>query len=187
MSKSIKPALNEVVQALKALKGEYPNMINRIGIPSSKNVESFFSKFTINIPIEYKQFLCIINGFTIRYDSIYGIPPGAEITGIEERLNSVPEYRLGGYIPIGDDGAGNDYVLDTSSNEAPVLFFDASRGWESPTSILSSSLSMFLMMLILESRYREENNKIRWPSDKSFVLKCDPLIQNFKYQLPWNV
>jgi hypothetical protein len=75
--------------------------------------------------------------------------------------------------PLFDDGCGNFYGLDLSSNvEVPaVYFFDHERNYEKPEWAAGSSVGAFLLLLADSDRAYAEG----WPS--GWELRIDPDIE----------
>jgi cell wall assembly regulator SMI1 len=120
----------------------------------------------VRFPESYKAFLSRFGWAEIYYDTLYGlgpsVPPGYGLVknALCERSEAeplIPQHL----VPVMNDGAGNNYCLDTSqlsSGECPVVFWDHEHedGSDQSPEQVSSSFDQWLIDLIVDSTHADE-------------------------------
>jgi hypothetical protein len=158
-------------------------------------IRAFERRTGLVIPNALCEWLKFTNAPIIGYGIVNGIVPGNPNRNIE---SSYPDYlefwKDNGWIPIADDGCGNDYVVATKEDDGPgnpVFFFDIIHDETKPAYVVASDLWHFFWFYIRESLKEKEEGlpyNDEWPFNKEKVLAIDPDLQNYKkYPLPWEV
>ena len=120
----------------------------------------------VRFPQSYKAFLSRFGHAQIYYDTLYGLGPdvpegyGLVRSTFSERYEAqplIPQHL----VPIMNDGAGNNYCLDTSKlhgGECPVVFWDHEHedGSEQTPNQVSSSFDRWLIDRIADSPHSDE-------------------------------
>ncbi|MEP1740411.1 MAG: SMI1/KNR4 family protein [Kangiellaceae bacterium] len=126
---------------------------------SDSEIISFEKKYNIKFPEEYKMFLekygrCMFTGeatieteckSTTEVFTMYGISCDAGHIGAD--LDSHPDYKENGFIPIADDMFNNRYVID--SKDGRILFLNYLNA-ECTIKIAANSFSKFLQKIIIQ-------------------------------------
>lgn len=121
----------------------------------------------VRFPQSYRAFLHRLGWAEIYYDVIFGVgpsvPPEYDLvkTAISERYEAeplTPQYL----VPIMNDGAGNNYCLDTSrfqDGECPVVFWDHEHeeGSDQTPTQVSPSFDRWLINRIVHNPCRDES------------------------------
>jgi hypothetical protein len=120
----------------------------------------------VRFPTSYKAFLSTFGWARIFYDTLYGlgadVPQGYMLVRNTfcERYEAHPHIPLH-LSPIMNDGAGNNYCLDTSKlhgGECPVVFWDHEHeeGPNQSPEQVSPSFDRWMIDLIEDSPFADE-------------------------------
>jgi SMI1-KNR4 cell-wall len=120
----------------------------------------------VRLPQSYRAFLSNFGWAEIRNDILYGVgtdvPQGLTLTRTAYAERHELEPRIPQHlVPIMNDGAGNNYCLDTSrfhGDECPVVFWDHEH-WDGPNQSpeeVSPSFDHWLINRITEC-WRSDN------------------------------
>ncbi|WP_146373551.1 SMI1/KNR4 family protein [Symmachiella macrocystis] len=112
----------------------------------------------IQFPESYRSFLRKVGWGEFSYELLYGLgmdtpdPLGLVRNTLSERHEASPPLPLH-FLPVMNDGAGNNYCLDTSrlvSGECPVVFWDHEQGNNQTPDVEAESFDLWLIELLEE-------------------------------------
>jgi cell wall assembly regulator SMI1 len=119
----------------------------------------------VRFPASYKAFLSTYGWARIHHDVLFGV--GRRVDPADELVKTTlsERYELGPHIPhhlvpIMNDGAGNNYCLDTShfhGDECPIVFWDHEHedGPDQTPQQVSASFDQWLIDRIADSPYAD--------------------------------
>lgn len=144
-------------------------------------------QFVCGIPEPLRQWWRTCNGPIVGAGWLFGVATPNRFADIVFLCTSFPEWRERGWLPLGNDGCGNYYVLDAVAGDGeryPVFFVDHEIDMGKPDYLVASGVWEFLWFYLSEASGEE-----RWPFDRDFVLARDPEIVRFRdyAPLPWEV
>jgi SMI1 / KNR4 family (SUKH-1) len=180
------------------------------GVPEGVIVE-FEERTGVAVPPHLRSWLRVSNGPCVGAGGAYGIRPDCPFLDIEDSLRLHPAWLRLGWIPIANDGCGNEYCVVTKNDFGqgePVIFVDAMNGEDKPTYVVASDTWQFLRSYLIEfnnemgdyraGRFATEElqnrpvaelaseARSRWPFNKEIVVRDDPDILKFSAAtLPW--
>jgi hypothetical protein len=172
---------------------------------SAWEIREFARRNDLRIPPELEDWLAICNGAGVGPGGLYGIEE------IDRELEYRPIWRRRGWIPLANDGSGNDYIFvirNPPELSGPVFFLDHSGGEldpevldRVPTYVVASGLWTFLRFLFLSEVATRNNHKLikkrddgtydfsecvrfYWPFDRERVLEADPDLKKYRGTIP---
>lgn len=136
------------------------------------------------------DWLRLSNGVVAGQGWTYGVIPNANIDeggyDIVTTISGWPEWRSRRWIPIANDGCGNEYVLDATGAimSGEGIFFVDTSDPETAAYGVASSLWSFLDFYLVA-----DMGDTLWPFNEAFVVQRDPRIVDVcpVELLPWNV
>ena len=175
------------------------------------DLEGFVRDIGMPVPDDLRAWLKMANGPSVP-PRLFGLRTRSDIESI---LEIHPNWKMKKWIPIGNDGCGNYYVVPTQQEFGagfPVMFIDTMEWSETPTYLVASSVGAFLKFFLeseiilseLVPLYKtmldegawgnrlaigiNDPRRPKWPFDKQYVVERDPGILGFsKELLPWEV
>jgi hypothetical protein len=152
---------------------------------SEAELVGFEERTGIPLPPELRIWLRISNAPLVGTQATYGIKTRSEGLDIEPCYGFIPQWKGLAWIPIGDDGSGNYYIVPTRQEFGPgfpVLFIDTGcNAPDVPTYIVASSVGRFVEFLM-----EKELGISEWPFDEAEVVARDPGILGFQgVDKPW--
>lgn len=123
---------------LRRVLDEYTNIEHGRGI-TAREVDLVERELGVTLPEEYRSYLMDCGWIGVDCDTLYGCGADAPdcygLVSIVERERYDAEPRIPAhFIPIMNDGAGNNYCLDTRRIQGatcPVVFWDHESEWGS--------------------------------------------------------
>ena len=142
------------------------------------------------LPADLRKWLALVSGVSTAAGCFLGASLEPIHLSIADAWFQNPEFRCRGWLPIGDDGCGNFYVLDLSDRGAigaPVYFVDAGTDWRSQTYVMASSIWPFLHGTLRRDSEGEGDFSVRWPFDRTTTLDFDAALNQHAYpvRLAW--
>jgi hypothetical protein len=181
--------LQENVALLRKYREEDASELSNIGVTTERNLDGHLRSQGMSdvVPGAFRAWLVAgANGVDLRWGTLYGIGPGVRAMDAVERYRLVSTFEQARLFPLGQDGGGNDYVADlsrlTPDGEAPVLFTESSAKWR-PQYIVASSIQRFIRFFLLDHGCLDDED-LRWPFDRAYLLQHDPEISGMGYRLP---
>lgn len=121
--------MNHLIDELKKFSPTILSLNDPVDINA---VVKFEKHFEIKLPLDYKEFIQIHNGFTLCGTEVYGIFNSTEYSSIEgaylyehaHSLYPMPKYLM----PFSPDGRGNHYCFDIRINDfnsSPIIFWQS--------------------------------------------------------------
>ena len=175
------------------------------------DVDAFAEWIGSPVSDDLRAWLKMANRLTVP-PHLFELPTRPDIRSI---LEIRPSWKTKKWIPIGDDGCGNYYVVATQQEFGrgfPVIFIDTIDSPESPAYVVASDAAHFVVFFLeaeiihqrLRPEFIREYNKHghegrlifpvddprlpQWPFNKDYVVARDPAILKFsKDLLPWEV
>jgi cell wall assembly regulator SMI1 len=158
---------------------------------TEQDIRKYEKEHGIAFPQELCEWLYFCNGTSLVDGNFLGINRNDEpYLEIIEGYAYKQFWKEKGWIPIGEDGCGDFYVLDTKNRIKefhPVYFVDQAD-YFTPDYVVASSLLSFLKFKITDSiLYFQHVLEYFWPFDKEKVLAEDPDIALcVTAPLPWD-
>ena len=154
-----------------------------------EEIAAFSKRNGIVLPDDFVEWVKLCNGPPIWPAGLCGISTKDPNLDVEEVYRIFPDWRQKGWLPVGDDGAGNYYIIPTRGEHGPgypVLFIEADHDY-SPGYIVASDLAHFLDFLLeAQFQYKALGREPDWPFDEGYVISRDPQIVQFQDILtPW--
>ena len=170
--------------ALLLARLPYPVEEHPLEQATDEALHAFTERTGLELPEDVRTWLKIANGLYVGNQGLLGIPTKHSTFDMEETLELHPTWTDKGWLPVGDDGFGNYYVIPLKGDYGPgfpVVFFDHETDMDSAQYIVASDLEHFIRFLI-ECELRITG----WPFGKEEMLERDPAILNFTgVALPW--
>lgn len=147
--------IKNIVQQLELFSG---SIIELYPPSSEREIIDFEGKYALRLPLDYREFLLLHNGFSLMSVTVYGInksiPLSLEKVFIiehDEVGNPMPRYL----IPFSPDGMGNHYCFDIRSNNAescPIIFWqhDILYTNENPPEEVNSSFTEWVQEVVID-------------------------------------
>jgi len=98
-----------------------------------------------------------------------------------------PTWSEKGWLPVGSDGCGNYYLLQTVAGERekrPVFFVDHEVDLYTPAYLVASGLWEFVVFVLLYELRPERGQPFFWPFSRAEVLAIDPRLEDSAGDLP---
>lgn len=142
-------------------------------------IDAFERRFEITFPDPLRTWLKFSNGAPIGRGGLCKLDESDSVgsVGWHYTYPATANWKERGWIPVGGDGCGNEYVLATMVVDGPgmpVLFIDCSLDHETPAYVVSSDLWHFLL-----ANLDNEIERNGWPCKKEPVLTSDPGLVNY--------
>jgi cell wall assembly regulator SMI1 len=145
------------IEKLQGLLNTHDDM--SMGNPASdKEINEAQSSLEVVFPLQLKAYLKTFGHLEIGHNALYGLGPGIPdyLSLVKETLGERHTYRP--YIPvhllpIQNDGAGNHYCLDLSSNQEdpPIVFWSHDDDESQIPESVADSFTLWLLEVADES------------------------------------
>ena len=150
-------------------------------------IAGFERRTGLVMPQPLRDWLKFTNAPRIGSGLLFGICAERKSRDIEVHYTiDYLNWQRKGWIPIADDGCGNQYVLATREEDGPgnpVFFVETTLDPSKPAYVVASDLWHFLRFYFLS-----ESGQRGWPFNKREVLAQDPnLAQPRTAPRPWEV
>jgi hypothetical protein len=133
----------------------------------------------------FRSWLRAVNGTMLGPGGIFGIRNSRDTLSIIKYLNSYPEWKSAGWVPIAGDGLGNIWVVVPQGPDGGpdwVAFVDVHEDPAAVDRYFASSVPRFIEFLL-----RAELGETRWPIDREYDLEQDPpLSAASEEEAPWS-
>jgi hypothetical protein len=156
-----------------------------------ETIEIFCSRNRLSLPDDLQDWLsrclgyCLLSGKSLRC-----LSAERPMFDIEVLFESTP-WRAKQWIPVGDDGCGDYYVVPCGSDGAgmyPVWFVDQSD-YDSAAYVVASNVGRFVEFMLLDAiefATGDPSGHARWPFDRGSVIARDSAIMRCRgVPLPW--
>jgi cell wall assembly regulator SMI1 len=154
-------SISEMFKRIDALKKKELG-----GGATDKEIADAERALGVRFPRSYKAFLSRLGWADIYYDTLFGlgttVPPPCDLvkTALSERYELEPNIPSH-LVPIMNDGAGNNYCLDTAklrNDECPVVFWDHEHedGRDQLPVQIAPSFDQWVIDLIEESPFTDD-------------------------------
>lgn len=157
---------------------------------TDEELQAFTEWTGIELPDDVLAWLKIANGLFIGGQALLGIRTirGRNLFDIDRVLKLHPSWKDKGWLPIGDDGFGDYYVIPLKGDYGPgfpVVFFDHEVDMDSAQYIVASDLEHFIRFTIEEATgaYRlafRQGGDVRKGSRNSEFQGCGVALGNVK-------
>ena len=196
---------DEVRQLLAEAEAAAPEDVTLAEGASEEEIAGFEERTGLRVPAELREWWRLHNGSPFGDGGFYSIATA------EGDYDWHPLWRERGWIPVGGDGCGDTYVLDSRPASGPrgIYFIEHESDQSRLEYVVASDLWQFLRFnLVDEQRHREwdqacdaldeaegEDAEIEypeepdslWPFNQEYVVAQDPEIVNCTSgPLPWH-
>ncbi|REK10795.1 MAG: SMI1/KNR4 family protein [Planctomycetota bacterium] len=162
---------------------------------SEAEIDAFEGRMGFPVPDDLREWLGSVNGAFVGTVVSFGVRTSEPFLDMESILNIFTSWREKKWLPVGNDGCGNYYVMITQGEYGegfPIVFVEAVVDHQTPRYIVASDLGHFLIFLAEDELESELSDELEiGPSawfDKQKVTHDDPAILRFHgIALPWEV
>jgi len=150
----------------------------------------FVADTGMDLPEEVAQWLSLCNGAAVGPGGLLGIYTEWTDLDLTRAMERHPAWREKGWLPVGSDGCGNYYLLQTAAGEmekSPVFFVDHEVDLYAPAYAVASGLWEFVLFVLLYELRPDRGQRFFWPFSLAEVLAIDPELERCAgyIPLPW--